>query len=197
MPPFLHRFLELGFLSRGMPADSWAGAGRLSSETLQGCQNTGGTCSAGSQQWLQAVGRGGGRGGELRNLFSLPSVVISLGTAWGEVGVQIGFSFFFLFFPGWVILKVSIEFVTMLLLFCVLAWRTVRILAPRPGVEPTPPALGGKVLTTGPPESPFCFFFPLHHSQAAKRSSPSYQDLSPWRLHRASHWEWEAWLSDS
>ena len=42
--------------------------------------------------------RGGGWGGELRNLFSLPSVVISLGTAWGEVGVQIGFSFFFLFF---------------------------------------------------------------------------------------------------
>ena len=27
MPPFLHRFLELGFLSRGMLADSWAGAG--------------------------------------------------------------------------------------------------------------------------------------------------------------------------
>lgn len=52
MPPFLHRFLELGFLSRGMPADSWAGAGRLSSETLQGCQNTGGTRSAGSQSLL-------------------------------------------------------------------------------------------------------------------------------------------------
>ena len=47
---------------------------------------------AGSRQWLPGVG---GPGGEPRNLFSFPSVVISLGTAWGEVGVQIGFSFFF------------------------------------------------------------------------------------------------------
>ena len=31
------------------------------------------------------------------------------------------------------------------------------ILAPRPGIEPAPPALGGEVLTTGPPEkSPPC-----------------------------------------
>lgn len=72
--------------------------------------------SAGSQPWLQGVGRGPG---EPRNPFSLPSVVISLGTPWGEVGVQIGFSFFFLFFPRWIILKVSIEFVTVLLsVFC-------------------------------------------------------------------------------
>ena len=29
-----------------------------------------------------------------------------------------------------------------------------RILAPRPGIEPAPPALEGKVLTTGPQGSP-------------------------------------------
>ena len=33
------------------------------------------------------------------------------------------------------------------------------ILAPQPGIEPTPPALEGKVLTTGPPGKSL-FFFP-------------------------------------
>ena len=34
------------------------------------------------------------------------------------------------------------------------------ILAPRPGMEPTPPALEGEVLTAGPPgKSPMTFFF--------------------------------------
>ena len=58
----------------------------------------------------------------------------------------------------WTIFKVFIEFVTVLLMFYVLfffffffpfgceAWG---ILAPRPGIKPTPPALEGKVLTTG------------------------------------------------
>ena len=33
------------------------------------------------------------------------------------------------------------------------------ILAPRPGMEPSPPALEGEVLTTGPQgKSPECFF---------------------------------------
>ena len=33
------------------------------------------------------------------------------------------------------------------------------ILAPRPGIEPAPPALEGEVLTTGPPgKSPFTWF---------------------------------------
>ena len=53
----------------------------------------------------------------------------------------------------WTIFKVFIEFVTLLFLFHVLVfWCEVcRILAPQPGIEPAPPALEGKVLTTGPP----------------------------------------------
>ena len=58
------------------------------------------------------------------------------------------------------------EFVTILLLFYVLVfwprgmWNFSEacgilarrgILAPQPGIEPTPPALEGEVLTTGPP----------------------------------------------
>ena len=39
--------------------------------------------------------------------------------------------------------------------FCFMFWFFGReacgMLAPRPGIEPTPPALEGKVLTTGPP----------------------------------------------
>ena len=50
------------------------------------------------------------------------------------------------FFLMWVILKVFIEF------------------APGPGIKPEPPALEGKVLTTGPPgKSPHCSFN-LHFS---------------------------------
>ena len=49
--------------------------------------------------------------------------------------------------------KVFIEFVTILLLFYVLVFdrEACGILAPRSGIEPAPPALEGKVLTTGPP----------------------------------------------
>ena len=50
--------------------------------------------------------------------------------------------------------KVFTEFVTILLLFYVLVLDPLdacRILAPQPGIEPTPPALEGKILTTGPP----------------------------------------------
>ena len=51
------------------------------------------------------------------------------------------------------IFKVSIEFVTILLLFFVfvLAMRHCRILAPQPGVELTLPTLEDEVLITGPP----------------------------------------------
>ena len=52
------------------------------------------------------------------------------------------------------ILKVFIEFVTILLLFYVFWFfgpEACGILAPRPGIEPAPPALEGRVLTTGPP----------------------------------------------
>ena len=49
--------------------------------------------------------------------------------------------------------KVFIEFVTILLLFMVWFFGQERhgILAPQPGIEPTPPTLEGKVLTTGLP----------------------------------------------
>ena len=57
----------------------------------------------------------------------------------------------------WTIFKLSIEFVTVLFLFLCFDFffffghEACRILAPRPGIEPTPPALEGEVLTTGPP----------------------------------------------
>ena len=43
----------------------------------------------------------------------------------------------------WIIFKVFTESVTILLLFCLLAfWQEAwEILAPRPGIEPAPPAL--------------------------------------------------------
>ena len=52
----------------------------------------------------------------------------------------------------WTIFKVFIEFVTILLLFYVLVfWPQGMWDLPGPGIEPTPPALEGEVLTTGPP----------------------------------------------
>ena len=53
----------------------------------------------------------------------------------------------------WTTFKVFIEFVTILFPFHVLAFgrQACGFLVPRPGIEPAPPALGSKVLTTGPP----------------------------------------------
>ena len=54
----------------------------------------------------------------------------------------------------WTTFKVFIEFVTILLLFYgfwFLGPKAYGILAPQPGIKPTPPALEGKVLTTGLP----------------------------------------------
>ena len=50
-------------------------------------------------------------------------------------------------------LEVFIEFVTILLLFCVLFFwpQCMWHLSYLTGIEPAPPALEGKVLTTGPP----------------------------------------------
>ena len=61
----------------------------------------------------------------------------------------------------WTIFKVIIEFVTKLLQFYVLIFvREVRgILIPQPGSKPTPPALEGEALTTGPPGKPLSYFF--------------------------------------
>ena len=60
---------------------------------------------------------------------------------------------FFLDFLVWTIFKVVIEFFTVLLLFYVLVFghKACGILTPWPGIEPTPPALEGEVLTTGLP----------------------------------------------
>ena len=51
----------------------------------------------------------------------------------------------------WTIIKVFIESVTILLLFWFFGREACGILAPRPGIEPTPPVLEGEVLTTGLP----------------------------------------------
>ena len=51
----------------------------------------------------------------------------------------------------WTIFKAFIEFVTILLLFYASGGEVCGILAPRPGIEPTPPASEGKVPTTGLP----------------------------------------------
>ena len=55
----------------------------------------------------------------------------------------------FLFFH---FLKVFVEFVTILLLYYVVFFglEACGILTPQPGIEPTPPALEGEVLTPGP-----------------------------------------------
>ena len=54
----------------------------------------------------------------------------------------------------WTIFKVFIEFVIILLLFFFLFFgrEACGILAPRPGIELTPPGLEDKVPMTGPPE---------------------------------------------
>ena len=63
------------------------------------------------------------------------------------------FKDFFFFFLMWTILKIFIEFVTILLLFYVLFFWACGILGPQPGIKPTPrhPALEDKTATTGPP----------------------------------------------
>jgi len=62
----------------------------------------------------------------------------------------------------WTIYKVFIEFVTILLLFylgCSFGCEAFGILVPVLGVEPIPPALEGKVLTTGPPGNSLLILF--------------------------------------
>ena len=53
----------------------------------------------------------------------------------------------------WAILKGFIEFVTILFMFCFVlfffGWETYGIVTLGPGIELTPPALKGEVLTTG------------------------------------------------
>ena len=61
--------------------------------------------------------------------------------------------FFKFFFLMWTIFKDSIEFVTLLLLFYVgfFGCKACGILAPQSRIEPTSPALEGRVPTTGLP----------------------------------------------
>ena len=51
--------------------------------------------------------------------------------------------------------------------FCFMFWffghKACGILAPQPGIKPTPPALEGKVLTTGPPGKVFAIVFNVGH----------------------------------
>ena len=56
------------------------------------------------------------------------------------------------FFLMWTIFKICIKFATILLrfMFWFFGREACGILAPQPGIEPAPPALQGKVLTTGP-----------------------------------------------
>ena len=70
------------------------------------------------------------------------------------VGAVLTLIFFFFFLSG-PVFKVFIEFVTILLLFYVLAFwprRMCDILASQPGMEPTPPILECEVLIDEPPE---------------------------------------------
>ena len=66
----------------------------------------------------------------------------------------------------WTIFKVFIESVTRLLLFYVLVFWPLGMwdLNPLPEMESSPPALEGKVLTTGPPEVP-----PIHFLKNNKK----------------------------
>ena len=61
------------------------------------------------------------------------------------------------FFLVWTILKMFIEFVTILLLFCLVSFWPWSMwdLSSWPGIKPIPLALEGKVLTTGLPEKSF------------------------------------------
>ena len=64
--------------------------------------------------------------------------------------------------------KVFIEFVTMLFLF--MFWffglEPPGIIAPRPGIEPTPSALEGMVLITGPPGKSLEPLFLIFYSES-------------------------------
>ena len=80
--------------------------------------------------------------------------------------------FFKIFLKMWTIFKVFIEYFTTLLLFYFLgfffpffffffALWACGILASQPGIELSPPALEGKVLTTGPPRKSLNSFLPV------------------------------------
>ena len=91
--------------------------------------------------------------------------------------------FFKIFFLMWTISKVFIEYC-----FCFMFWvfghEACGISAPRPGIEPIPPALEGEVLTTGPPgKSQESVFFSVHPHQTFSPGGPlscTHTNLSQW-----------------
>ena len=70
--------------------------------------------------------------------------------------------------------------------FCFMIWffghEACGILAPRPGIEPAPPALEGEVLTTGPPGKSLVICFSLFLKLGARECGPSRSNF----LHRLS-----------
>ena len=102
---------------------------------------------------------------------------------WQLVGRSLLFIFFIKDFFMWNILKFFIEFVTISLLFhgfcCFFfRWEACGILASWPGIEPAPPALEGKVLTTGPPGKP-----PLKFTFISKFSPIPFRLTVCWEAH--------------
>ena len=87
------------------------------------------------------------------NFISISSIQLNIAIQ----GLPSSFCFFVCFirfFLMWAIFKVFIKFVTIFILFYVLVfwgYKACGILTPQPGIKPTPPALEGKVLTTGLP----------------------------------------------
>ena len=88
----------------------------------------------------------------------------------------------------WTFLKVFIEFVTILFLFSVLIFdcEAYRILASLPGIECAPPALEGKVFTTGPPgkslvhifKRSFCLLLENGLQRTRENKETSWEDSS-------------------
>ena len=69
----------------------------------------------------------------------------------GVLAFGLSFLKIFFFFFMQTIFKVFIEFVTILLLLWFFGHKACGILASQPGMDPTPPALKGEVLTIGSP----------------------------------------------
>ena len=59
----------------------------------------------------------------------------------------------------WTIFTVFIELVTVLLLFCFFGHKACLIPASQPGMEPAPPTVEDKDLTTGLPGKSLCYFY--------------------------------------
>ena len=96
--------------------------------------------------------------GQMESLHSL-IYVIPVDTSLKFIPIHICFFFFFLrFFWCRPFLKSSLNLLQCCFMFWFFGPKACGILAPRPGIEPIPPALEGEVLTTGPPgNSLICF----------------------------------------